>query len=582
MATTGKIATVNGNMISVAFEGAVAQNEVGYAELPAGTDGKPRRLMCEVVRIRGTRADMQVFEDTAGLKVGDTVDFTGDLLSAELGPGLLGQVFDGLQNPLPRLAEECGFFLQRSTYLNPISREKAWHFTPAAAVGARLTAGETLGTVPEGIFKHRIMVPFALPGTWTVKEIAPEGDYKVTDKVAVIADAAGNARDVTMLQRWPVKVPLSCYVERLRPTETMVTQQRIIDTFFPVALGGTYCIPGPFGAGKTVLQQVTSRHAEVDIVVLAACGERAGEVVETLREFPELTDPRTGRTLMDRTVIICNTSSMPVAAREASVYTAVTLASYYRQMGLNALLLADSTSRWAQALREQSGRLEEIPGEEAFPAYLESVVAGFYERAGRVRLKDGTIGSVTIGGTVSPAGGNFDEPVTQATLKAVGAFHGLSRARSDARRFPAIDPLDSWSKYVSVVEPARVERMRALLRRGNEVLQMTKVVGEEGTAMADFLVYLKSELLDSVYLQQDAFNEVDSAVPVERQKIVFDTLESIIDTDFAFDDKDVARRFFLTLAQAFKDWHQVKFDAPAFQEGKAKIAALLAEATTHA
>ena len=577
MATTGKIAMVNGNMISVAFEGAVAQNEVGYAELPAGTDGKPRRLMCEVVRIRGTQADMQVFEDTAGLKVGDVVDFTGDLLSAELGPGLLGQVFDGLQNPLPRLAEQCGFFLQRGTYLNPLSREKTWTFTPSAKVGDKLTAGETLGSVPEGIFKHRVMVPFALPGAWTVKEIVPEGDYKVTDKVAVIADAAGNAREVTMIQRWPVKVPLSCYVERLRPTETMITQQRIIDTFFPVALGGTYCIPGPFGAGKTVLQQVTSRHAEVDIVVLAACGERAGEVVETLREFPELTDPRTGRTLMDRTVIICNTSSMPVAAREASVYTAVTIASYYRQMGLNTLLLADSTSRWAQALREQSGRLEEIPGEEAFPAYLESVVAGFYERAGRVRLKDGSIGSVTIGGTVSPAGGNFDEPVTQATLKVVGAFHGLSRARSDARRFPAIDPLDSWSKYPSVVEQDRVEKMRALLRRGNEVLQMTKVVGEEGTAMADFLVYLKSELLDSVYLQQDAFNEVDSAVPVERQKIVFDTLEGIIDTDFHFDDKDVARRFFLTMTQTFKDWHQVKFDAPAFAEGKAKIEALLAE-----
>ena len=575
MATKGKIATVNGNMISVAFEGAVAQNEVGYAELPAGTDGKPRRLMSEVVRIRGRYADMQVFEDTVGLKVGDTVDFTGDLLSAELGPGLLGQVFDGLQNPLPRLAEQCGFFLQRGTYLNPLSREKAWHFTPSAKVGDKLTAGEMLGTVPEGIFKHRVMVPFALPGAWAVKEIAPEGDYKVSDKVAVIADAAGNAREVTMIQRWPVKVPLSCFVERLRPTETMITQQRIIDTFFPVALGGTYCIPGPFGAGKTVLQQVTSRHAEVDIVVLAACGERAGEVVETLREFPELTDPRTGRTLMDRTVIICNTSSMPVAAREASVYTAVTIASYYRQMGLNVLLLADSTSRWAQALREQSGRLEEIPGEEAFPAYLESVVAGFYERAGRVRLKDGSIGSVTIGGTVSPAGGNFDEPVTQATLKVVGAFHGLSRARSDARRFPAIDPLDSWSKYQSVVEQGRVEKMRALLRRGNEVLQMTKVVGEEGTAMADFLVYLKSELLDSVYLQQDAFNEVDSAVPVERQKIVFDTLEKIIDTDFTFDDKDVARRFFLTLSQAFKDWHQIPFGTDAFKEAQAKIAALL-------
>ena len=579
MTSTGRISSVNGNMISVTFDGAVAQNEVGYAVLggDATDDSAQRRLMSEVVRIRGRNADMQVFEDTAGLKVGDVVEFTGDLLSAELGPGLLGQVFDGLQNPLPRLAEECGFFLQRGTYLDPIARERPWVFTPVAKAGDKVSAGDTLGTVPEGIFKHRIMAPFALKGAWTVKEIAAAGEYKVTDRIAVLADASGAEREVTMIQRWPVKVPLSCFIERLRPTETMVTQQRIIDTFFPVALGGTYCIPGPFGAGKTVLQQVTSRHAEVDIVVLAACGERAGEVVETLREFPELTDPRTGRSLMDRTVIICNTSSMPVAAREASVYTAVTIASYYRQMGLNALLLADSTSRWAQALREQSGRLEEIPGEEAFPAYLESVVAGFYERAGRVRLADGSIGSVTIGGTVSPAGGNFDEPVTQATLKVVGAFHGLSRARSDARRFPAIDPLDSWSKYSSVVDQGRVEKMRALLRRGNEVLQMTKVVGEEGTAMADFLVYLKSELLDSAYLQQDAFNEVDSAVPVERQKTVFDVIEKIVDTDFAFDDKDVARRFFLTLTQAFKDWHQVKLDSPAFAEGKAKIEALIKE-----
>ncbi len=565
-------------MIVVRFDGAVAQNEVGYAICG------DKRLMAEIVRVHGTRCDMQVFESTTDLAVDDRVEFEGEMLAVELGPGILTQVYDGLQNPLPQLAaeagkisKEAGYFLQRGMYLKGLPRDRKWDWHPTAKPGDRVTAGEALGYVTEGIFKHKIMAPFSLKGACTVKSVEPAADHTVEDVIAILSDAAGKDVEVRMMQRWPVKVPLKCYVERLAPTEPLVTSVRTIDTFFPVAVGGTYCIPGPFGAGKTVLQQVTSRHAEVDIVVLAACGERAGEVVETLREFPELTDPRTGRTLMDRTVIICNTSSMPVAAREASVYTAVTIASYYRQMGLNTLLLADSTSRWAQALREQSGRLEEIPGEEAFPAYLESVVAGFYERAGRVRLKDGSIGSVTIGGTVSPAGGNFDEPVTQATLKVVGAFHGLSRARSDARRFPAIDPLDSWSKYPSVVEQDRVEKMRALLRRGNEVLQMTKVVGEEGTAMADFLVYLKSELLDSVYLQQDAFNEVDSAVPVERQKIVFDTLEKIIDTDFTFDDKDVARRFFLTLAQAFKDWHQVKFDSSAFTEGKAKIETLTKE-----
>ncbi len=571
---TGTISMVNGNMISVLFTEAVAQNEVGYAVIKSN-DGE-QRLMCEVVRIRGAKADMQVFEDTTGLAVGGTVEFTGNLLSAELGPGLLGQVYDGLQNPLPRLAEQCGFFLQRGTYLDPIPRDKKWSFTPSVKAGDKLEAGDTLGIVPEGIFKHRIMVPFGLEGVWTVESVADAGEYLVTDKVAVIAK--GNSKiDITMLQRWPVKVPLSCFEERMSPTETMITQQRTIDTFFPVALGGTYCIPGPFGAGKTVLQQATSRHADVDIVVLAACGERAGEVVETLREFPEMTDPRTGRSLMDRTIIICNTSSMPVAAREASVYTAVTIASYYRQMGLNVLLLADSTSRWAQALREMSGRLEEIPGEEAFPAYLESVVAAFYERAGRVRLRDGSIGSVTIGGTVSPAGGNFDEPVTQATLKVVGAFHGLSRARSDARRFPAVDPLDSWSKYKSVVEQERVEALRAVLRRGNEVLQMTKVVGEEGTAMADFMIYLKSELIDAVYLQQDAFNDVDSAVPVARQREVFDLLETVVKKEFNFDEKDEARRFFLSLTQGFKDWHQAAFSSDDYKTCKAKIEALLVE-----
>ena len=581
MDATGKIAAVNGNMISVAFEGAVAQNEVGFADLQGEGDAA-RRLMCEVVRVRGRQADMQVFEDTTGLRIGDTVSFSGNLLSVELGPGLLGQIYDGLQNPLPRLAEQCGFFLQRGTYLTPLLRDTTWAFTPKVKVGDRVTAGESLGSVPEGIFEHRIMVPFTLRGTCTVKMIAPAGDYTIEHPIATLEDDSGAVRDVTLVQRWPVKMPIACYAERLRPTETMITQQRIIDTFFPVALGGTYCIPGPFGAGKTVLQQLTSRHAEVDIVILAACGERAGEVVETLREFPEMIDPRTGRTLMDRTVIICNTSSMPVAAREASIYTAVTIAGYYRMMGLNVLLLADSTSRWAQALREMSGRLEEIPGEEAFPAYLESVVAGFYERAGRVRLKDGTIGSVTIGGTVSPAGGNFDEPVTQATLKVVGAFHGLSRARSDARRFPAIDPIDSWSKYTSIAPPARIAKLHAVLRRGTEIAQMMKVVGEEGTSMKDFLIYLKSELMDAVYLQQDAFSEADSATPVKRQLVTFEILDTIVESPFSFADKDGARRFFMSLTQAFKDWHQTAWESEPFQAGQAKIAELIAENVAHA
>jgi len=376
-----------------------------------------------------------------------------------------------------------------------------------------------------------------------------------------------------------VKLPITCYAERLSPTETLSTGIRSVDTFFPVAVGGTYCIPGPFGAGKTVIQHQTSQHADVDIVIVAACGERAGEVVETLREFPELKDPKTGRTLMDRTVIICNTSSMPVAAREASVYTAVTLAGYYRQMGLNVLLLADSTSRWAQALREMSGRLEEIPGDEAFPAYLESVIAGFYERAGRVRLKDGSIGSVTIGGTVSPAGGNFDEPVTQATLKVVGAFHGLSRARSDARRFPAIDPLDSWSKYRSVIEQSRVEAVRGILRKGADVEQMMKVVGEEGTAMEDFIVFLKKELVDAVYLQQNAFNDVDASSSVERQRAMFDVLERVVAWACPCTEKADARRAFMAIQQAFIDWNNTPGSSADYAKRREAVLDLVSEAS---
>ena len=573
MSATGKIVGVNGNMITVAFDGAVAQNEVGYAVLG------DKKLMAEIVRVRGRRCDMQVFDATTDLAVDDVVEFSGNLLAAELGPGMLTQVYDGLQNPLADLAAEAGkiskdasYFLQRGMYLPGLPRDKKWSWHPTAKPGDRVAAGDFLGWVPEGIFDeqtmpgHKIMVPFSLRGMYTVKALAPAGDYTVTDDIATLVAVEGGAEvKVQMMQKWPVKVPIKCFTERLAPEETLETTVRTIDTFFPVAVGGTYCIPGPFGAGKTVLQQTTARYAKIDIVIAAACGERAGEVVETLKEFPELTDPRTGKSLMARTIIICNTSSMPVASREASVYTAVTLAEYYRQMGLNVLVLADSTSRWAQAMRELSGRLEEIPGEEAFPAYLESRIAAFYERAGRVKLRNGKIGSVTIGGTVSPAGGNFDEPVTQATLKVVGGFHGLSRARSDARRYPAIDPLDSWSHYNSVIKPAeRVERARAMLRKGNEVGQMMKVVGEEGTSLEDFTCYLKAEFLDAVYLQQNAFSDSDATTPVERQQIMFGVVEKAMFSSYKFETKDDTRRFFMDLQQTFIDWNDKKMGSPEF------------------
>ena len=568
--TKGKVVAVNGNMISVAFDGVVSLNEVGYVHV-AG-----KKLKSEVIRIRNGQAQLQVYEMTKGISTGDEVEFTGELLSVELGPGLLGQVFDGLQNPLPQLAEQAGYFLERGIYLDAIPDERVWTFTPVAKVGDTVRRGDVLGSVPEGPFTHKIMVPFGMYGTYTVKSIKDAGDYKLKDTVAVLADEKGEETEVSMSFQWPVKRAVDCYAERMKPEETMVTKVRLIDTYFPVAKGGTYCIPGPFGAGKTVLQHTTSRNADVDVVIVAACGERAGEVVEILKEFPELTDPRTGRSLMERTIIICNTSSMPVAAREASVYTGVTLAEYYRQMGLHVLLLADSTSRWAQALREMSGRLEEIPGEEAFPAYLESYIAAFYERAGIVRLNDGSIGSVTIGGTVSPAGGNFEEPVTQATLKVVGSFHGLSRERSDARKYPAINPYDSWSKYKSVIRKDWVDYARGCLFHGAEVGQMMKVVGEEGTSLEDFILYLKSEFLDSVYLQQNSFDEVDAAADVERQTYVFKLLLKVLGSDFVLESKDEARGYFNQMRQKFIDWNYSVWQGDEFKKNEADINQLYA------
>ena len=561
--STGKVVGVNGNMVTIEVEGEVLMNEVGYIKVQ--TSAGEKNLKSEVIRINGSKADLQVFEMTRGIGIGDSVELTQDMLAVTLGPGLLGKVYDGLQNPLPELAEECGFFLDRGVYLPALPDEAKWKFTPAVKAGDTIARADTLGTVPEGIFSHRIMVPFNMYDTYTVKTVAAEGEYTVNDKIAEIEDSKGNVYPLTMKFEWPVKRAIDAYAERLKPVDPMVTKVRLVDTFMPVAKGGTYCIPGPFGAGKTVLQQITSKNAEVDIVIVAACGERAGEVVETLKEFPELTDPKTGRSLMERTIIICNTSSMPVAAREASVYTAVTLGEYYRQMGLSVLLLADSTSRWAQAMREMSGRLEEIPGEEAFPAYLESVIASFYERAGLVRLKDGSLGSVTIGGTVSPAGGNFEEPVTQATLKVVGAFHGLSRERSDARKYPAIHPLESWSKYKGSVDAEKTEYARDILFRGNDVGQMMKVVGEEGTSTDDYILFLKSELLDSVYLQQNSFDPVDNAVTVERQRHIFEVILKILTAKFDFTVKDEARQYFNNMRQIFLDYNGTLWGSSEFE-----------------
>lgn len=562
---TGYVTGVNGNLVSARFSGSVRKNEVGFVKI--GND----RLKGEVIRISGDAVSMQIYEMTNGIQVGDEVELTGELLSVELGPGLLTQVYDGLQNPLPKLAEQCGFFLERGVYLDPIP-DKEWEFTPCVKPGDAVLAGDAVGSVPEGQFTHLIMAPFDLKDEgWRVKSVKEKGVYRVRSTVAVLENGAGEEKALSMVFSWPVKQPIRCYEERLRPDETLVTKIRCIDTFLPVAKGGTFCVPGPFGAGKTVLQHMEAKNADVDIVIVAACGERAGEVVEVLKEFPELTDPRTGRSLMERTIIICNTSSMPVAAREASVYTAVTMAEYYRQMGLNVLLLADSTSRWAQAMREMSGRLEEIPGEEAFPAYLESVIAAFYERAGKVRLRNGKIASVTIGGTVSPAGGNFEEPVTQATLKVVGAFHGLSRERSDARKYPSIHAIDSWSKYQGVVDMARVEEARGILRRSSEINQMMKVIGEEGTSAEDYILYQKGELLDAVYLQQNSFDPIDAACEPERQAHEFNVLYDVLTRDYALSDKKEIRAFFNQVRQEFLDWHGTVYGTPEFAAQETKL-----------
>jgi V/A-type H+-transporting ATPase subunit A len=586
-----KVIAVQQGLVTIELDsadgsGTLMKNEVVLV-CPKGTDEK---LKAEVLRVRGRTAEAQVYEETRGVAVGDPVEQTGDMLSVELGPGLLGQVYDGLQTPLEMIAVEHGFFLPRGIELPPLDTSAKWQFTPVAEVGQRLHAGDVIGTVPEGRFTHKIMIPFDQSGEVEVTWIQG-GNFTVHTRVARVRDESGREQSLTMVQRWPVRRALPelllrhRYSERLYPSEPMVTTQRLIDTFFPIARGGTACIPGPFGSGKTVLQHLISRHSSVDIVIVVACGERAGEVVETITEFPELTDPRSGGALMDRTIIICNTSSMPVAAREASIYTGIALGEYYRQMGHDTLLLADSTSRWAQAMRETSGRMEEIPGEEAFPAYLDSAIRGVYERAGVIRANDGAVGALTMIGTVSPAGGNFEEPVTQSTLSTVKAFLGLSADRAYKRFYPAVDPLLSWSRYLDQISEwfdrelsfgwaERVRELMDLLKRGDGIQQMMQVTGEEGVTVEDFITYQKAVLVDMVYLQQDAFDDVDASTALERQEQMFALLYDLVSRNYRFDDKDKVRDYFTRVTGMFKNLNYTSKDSPEYPKLQRQITEL--------
>ena len=566
---SGKVVQAFGNLLQVEFDGNIRQGEVAMVNVG------DTRLKAEVIEIAGKEAKIQVYEATNGIKLNTPVEFTGDLLEAELGPGLLTSIFDGLQNPLEKIALTSGYFLPKGLYLEPIDRQRHWEYKSTAKVGDVLVRGQAFGETKEGRFKHYIMIPFSMYGKYTLKWINKSGNYKVDTVVARVIDENGKEHELTMLQKWPIKIPL-LVGEKIKAFSMMTTGCRIIDTQFPVMQGGTFCTPGPFGAGKTVIQHHLAKYSAVDVVIVIACGERAGEVVEILREFPHLIDPNTGETLINRTIIICNTSSMPVAARESSIYTGITLAEYYRQMGLNILVLADSTSRWAQALREMSGRLEEIPGEEAFPAYLSSRIAAFYERSGVVFQDDGRKGSITIGGAVSPAGGNFEEPVTQSTLSVVGAFLGLSRARSDARRYPAVDPLTSWSKYIDdastdleEVKPKwkeMVMQASKIMHEGDEIGKRMEVVGEEGTSIEDMITYLKAELYDSVYLQQNFFDKEDAYCPINRQALLFTLICKVFDSKFTFKAHDDAREFFLSMQNNIKNMNCLPFESSGYKK----------------
>ena len=579
MKTTGKVTGIVSNLVTVTVDGPVAENELCHIDL-AGT-----KLLAEVIKVNGNKASVQVFESTRGLKNGDSVEFLGKMLEVTLGPGLLSSIYDGLQNDLTTME---GVFLKRGEYTEALDRKKLWSFTPLAKPGDKVVAADWLGEVKEGWLPHKIMVPFSFKGEYTVKEVAPAGEYNIDKVVAVLTDASGEDVNVTMTQKWPVKVAIKNYREKPRPNKIMETGVRVIDTFDPIAEGGTGFIPGPFGCGKTVLQHAIAKQGEADVIVMAACGERANEVVEIFTEFPELIDAHTGRHLMERTTIICNTSNMPVAAREASVYTAMTICEYYRAMGLRCLLLADSTSRWAQALREMSNRMEELPGADAFPVDLSAIIATFYSRAGMVVLNNGKTGAITFIGTVSPAGGNLKEPVTESTKKAARCFYALEQNRADQKRYPAVSPIDSYSKYLEYPEIIeyldekiekgwvdKVLKAKNIVRRGKEMADQINILGDDGVPMSYHEAFWKSELIDFAFLQQDAFDDVDALCPMERQKYMLDLILDICDRSFEFEDFEQCRNYFKQLINILRQMNYSRFDSEQFKDYQQQLSKLL-------
>ena len=581
MKTTGKIIGITSNLVTVKVDGPVSQNEICYIALG------DKRLMAEVIKVNGDNVSVQVFENTRGLRAGDSVNFMGHMLEVTLGPGLLSKIYDGLQNDLAKLDT---LFLERGTYNDPLDYESTWEFSPLASVGDQVTAGDWLGEVPEKSIKHKIMVPFVLDGTYTVRSIVEAGTYKLTDTIAVLTDAKGKEYPVSMVQKWAVKKAITAYTDKPRPYKIMSTGIRAIDTFNPIAEGGTGFIPGPFGAGKTVLQHTISKQAEADIILMVACGERANEVVEIFVEFPKLDDPHTGRKLIERTTIICNTSNMPVAAREASVYTGMTIGEYYRAMGLKVLILADSTSRWAQALREMSNRLEELPGPDAFPMDLSAIISNFYARAGLVNLHNGATGSVTFIGTVSPAGGNLKEPVTESTKKSARCFYALSQNRADSKRYPAIDPQDSYSKYLEYpeietylntqVETGWVEKVnqaKTIIQRGKEAYEQINILGDDGVPTEYHDRYWKSELIDFVILQQDSFDPTDSNCPMERQKFMFNTIMEVCNIEFSHKGFEECIAFYKELINDFRQMNYSQYQSDNFNNYHKKAQQLIKE-----